>query len=262
MPRLYSFCSRTYRAFIADEAGFIISAELVLISTLCVLGLVTGLTCIKSAISGEMNDLAAAFKGLDQSYYFSGFHGCRSCKCGYHSYTAGSSYFQENRAEEKATFLEIERDYLKEQQKYRANCKGCTKPVIPDPQPLTPPPVEYPVPTIPCPAVSENVVPETVIPNQTITPVPETYSVPSTPCNPGAAYPIPATSYPVQEYMGSPSPCSPPITNYYLGSGYPSHGSILNQGSTGPIYPPAYPLSGRRIINPDSAYQSMPGFCQ
>jgi len=56
-----------------DEAGFIISAELVLISTLLVTGLIVGLSSIQHAIVGELNDVGNAIGSLNQSYSYTGF---------------------------------------------------------------------------------------------------------------------------------------------------------------------------------------------
>ncbi|MCC7420436.1 MAG: hypothetical protein IT428_09155 [Planctomycetaceae bacterium] len=55
-----------------DENGFIISAELVLIATLCVIGLIVGLSEIQDAVNNELNDVAEAIGSLNQSYYFHG----------------------------------------------------------------------------------------------------------------------------------------------------------------------------------------------
>jgi hypothetical protein len=57
-----------------DEAGFIISAELVLVATLLVIGLIVGLSEVQHAVVTELNDVADAIGELNQSYSFSGFH--------------------------------------------------------------------------------------------------------------------------------------------------------------------------------------------
>ncbi len=57
-----------------DEGGFIISAELVLVATICVVGLIVGLSEVQHSINGELNDVSNAIGMLNQSYYFSGFH--------------------------------------------------------------------------------------------------------------------------------------------------------------------------------------------
>ena len=58
-----------------DQAGFIVSAELVLISTISVLGLVVGLSELASAVNQELEDVASAFGSMNQSYSFYGYKG-------------------------------------------------------------------------------------------------------------------------------------------------------------------------------------------
>ncbi len=58
--------------FWRDETGFLVSAELVLVATLLVLGLVVGLHAVARAVVGELNDLAGAIEALDQSYGYPG----------------------------------------------------------------------------------------------------------------------------------------------------------------------------------------------
>jgi hypothetical protein len=56
-----------------DEAGFIVSAELVLIATTLVLGMMVGLSEIQHSVVGELNDVSDAIGSLNQSYCYSGF---------------------------------------------------------------------------------------------------------------------------------------------------------------------------------------------
>jgi Flp pilus assembly pilin Flp len=81
-----------------DEAGFIISAELVLVATLLVIGLIVGLSEVQHAVVSELNDVGEAIGCLNQSYYFSGFHkrknnGGGGGGGGIAAYTAGSLKF-------------------------------------------------------------------------------------------------------------------------------------------------------------------------
>ena len=55
-----------------DESGAILSAELVLLATLGVIGAVVGLKAVSQSVNGELLDLACAFRSLDQSYSYSG----------------------------------------------------------------------------------------------------------------------------------------------------------------------------------------------
>ncbi|SFH58964.1 branched-chain amino acid aminotransferase [Planctomicrobium piriforme] len=68
-----------------DEAGFIVSAELVLVSTIVVIGMVVGLSEVANGINEELEDVGAAFGSINQSYCFSGF-------TGHKGWDAGSSF--------------------------------------------------------------------------------------------------------------------------------------------------------------------------
>ena len=58
-----------------DDAGFIVSIELVLIATISVLGLIVGLTSVRDAVVSELSDVAGAVQDLNQSYTFVGVNG-------------------------------------------------------------------------------------------------------------------------------------------------------------------------------------------
>lgn len=60
------------RKLFNDEAGFVVSAELVLVLTIAVLGMVVGLTSVRDSILNEFCDLSSAFGALDQSYNYRG----------------------------------------------------------------------------------------------------------------------------------------------------------------------------------------------
>lgn len=69
--RTDSACSkmlRTAQQLAADEAGFVISAELVLVLTIAVLAMVVGLTAVRDAVTHELNDVSHAFGAASQSY--------------------------------------------------------------------------------------------------------------------------------------------------------------------------------------------------
>jgi Flp pilus assembly pilin Flp len=59
----------------ADEAGFLISGELVLVATILVLGMVVGLSEVSHAINQELEDVASAFGSVNQSYRYGGLFG-------------------------------------------------------------------------------------------------------------------------------------------------------------------------------------------
>lgn len=72
-------------AFWNDDHGVLISAELVIVGTVLVLGLFVGLTSLQSAVVFELTDIARAFCSLNQTFFFSGYRGCKS-------HTVGSSF--------------------------------------------------------------------------------------------------------------------------------------------------------------------------
>ena len=56
------------RKLFNDEVGFVVSAELVLVLTIAVLGMVVGLASVRDAINSELGDLSNAFGAVDQTY--------------------------------------------------------------------------------------------------------------------------------------------------------------------------------------------------
>ena len=58
-----------------EEAGFVVSAELILISTIAVLAMVVGLSEIAYGISQELEDTASAFGAVNQSFRYTGLAG-------------------------------------------------------------------------------------------------------------------------------------------------------------------------------------------
>ncbi len=74
-----------------DEVGFIVSAELVLVATLLVIGLVVGLSEVQHAVVSELNDVADGIGSLNQGFLFSGLS-ARKSHGGYKSYIHGSSF--------------------------------------------------------------------------------------------------------------------------------------------------------------------------
>ncbi|WP_298869135.1 hypothetical protein [uncultured Gimesia sp.] len=65
-----------------DEAGFVVSSELVLIGTILVLGVVVGLATVRDQVVQELGDLALAISNINQSYSFSGVTGHTSSTAG------------------------------------------------------------------------------------------------------------------------------------------------------------------------------------
>lgn len=88
-------CS-TRSAFWADESGFLVSSELILIATLLVIGLIVGLSEVQNGVTQELNDVGDAIGRLNQSYFYSGFAAAKTNGGGWgtglKSFTAGSTF--------------------------------------------------------------------------------------------------------------------------------------------------------------------------
>lgn len=69
------------------QAGFIVSAELILIATILVIGLIVGMVAVRDATNAELEDVAEAIGALDQSYFFFGVEDSLEG-----SWTAGSAW--------------------------------------------------------------------------------------------------------------------------------------------------------------------------
>jgi len=65
-----------------DDAAFVISAELILLSTIAILGLTIGLTSVRDAVVSEISDVAGALQDFNQCYEFSALSGHSASSCG------------------------------------------------------------------------------------------------------------------------------------------------------------------------------------
>ena len=74
-----------FRKLWQDENGFILSSELVLIGTILVIGMITGLTSVRNAVVTELADVAGAIALIDQSYSYGSIQG-------HHAFTDGSVF--------------------------------------------------------------------------------------------------------------------------------------------------------------------------
>jgi Flp pilus assembly pilin Flp len=61
------------KSFLNDEAGAIVSIEMVLIITIAVLALIVGWSEIAKAVNTELNDISNAVGNLNQTYAFTGY---------------------------------------------------------------------------------------------------------------------------------------------------------------------------------------------
>ena len=53
-----------------DENGFVVSAELVLVGTICVLGMIVGLSELSFNVNQELEDVGSAIGNINQTYYY------------------------------------------------------------------------------------------------------------------------------------------------------------------------------------------------
>ena len=63
---------KVLRRLWTDEAGFVVSSELVLVATLLVIGLIVGMTTLRNQVVQELTDTGAAIGMISQGYTFSG----------------------------------------------------------------------------------------------------------------------------------------------------------------------------------------------
>jgi hypothetical protein len=68
---------KTLITLINDEAGFIVSAELVLVSTIAVLAMIVGLSEVAINVNNELEDVGSAFGSINQTYCVKGILGCQ-----------------------------------------------------------------------------------------------------------------------------------------------------------------------------------------
>jgi Flp pilus assembly pilin Flp len=73
-----------------DEAGFIVSAELVLVATIVVIGMIVGLTLVRNQVVQELADVAMAIGSISQSFCFAGISAVKPG--GSIAWTDGSCY--------------------------------------------------------------------------------------------------------------------------------------------------------------------------
>lgn len=62
-----------------DDHGFVVSAELIAVSTIAVLGMIVGLSEVGHAISQETEDVASGFGGLNQTFSVATSHSQGAC---------------------------------------------------------------------------------------------------------------------------------------------------------------------------------------
>ncbi len=72
-----------------DDAGFVLSSEAVLVSTVAILGATAGFSAVSHSVNEELVDVSKALRSLDQSYTIPGRSSCGAS-------TAGSCFRQQD----------------------------------------------------------------------------------------------------------------------------------------------------------------------
>lgn len=144
----------TWRSLLRDERGFVITAELILISTVLVLGLVAALSAVKTAVAGELVDVANAVGSLNQSYYTHGFKGCRTSTGVVRARTYGSAFLDRSDStdEQIADFDTALNTSCTAPTVITPPCAtpGCAAPILPAPGCCGAPVMPAPCGTAPC----------------------------------------------------------------------------------------------------------------
>lgn len=68
-----------------EDQGALIAAEIVLVASILVIGVIVGLAAVRDSIVTELADVAQALANFNQSYSFSG-------TSGHHAFTAGAAF--------------------------------------------------------------------------------------------------------------------------------------------------------------------------
>ena len=66
---------KTVSRFWHEETGAILSAEVMLVASVLVIGVIAGLASVRDSVTTELADLAQALANVNQSYSFSGTQG-------------------------------------------------------------------------------------------------------------------------------------------------------------------------------------------
>lgn len=66
-----------------DDAGFVVSTELILVATILVIGLIVGLSTVRNSVVNELSDVAAAFDNVSQGVGVKGVRGHGSAVAGW-----------------------------------------------------------------------------------------------------------------------------------------------------------------------------------
>ena len=87
-----------------EDAGAVVSAEVMLVATVLVLGVIVGLKSVRDSVVTELADVAQAIANVSQSYCYSGVTG--------HSARSGGGHFND-----EADFCDNNSDWGKQESK-------------------------------------------------------------------------------------------------------------------------------------------------
>jgi hypothetical protein len=99
-----------------EEVGAIVSAEIMLVATILVIGVIVGLKSVRDSVVTELADVAQAISNVNQSYSYSGVGG-------HHAYTAGAAFI------DNADFCDTGADTCEQQSKCVVICSSDQRPV-------------------------------------------------------------------------------------------------------------------------------------
>jgi len=84
-----------FRRLWDDDAGFVVSAELVLVATIVVIGMVVGLVFVRNQVVQELVDVAQAIGNMNQSYAFGGIYALGKAVVGGAAYVDVADFCQQ-----------------------------------------------------------------------------------------------------------------------------------------------------------------------
>lgn len=90
-----------FSRFCHDECGFVVSSELVLVSSIAVTGMIVGLVEVRDSMTAELDDLSDSIGSINQSYSFGGLTGCRAI-------TSGSCFTDVDDTSEQVDFCQVD----------------------------------------------------------------------------------------------------------------------------------------------------------
>jgi Flp pilus assembly pilin Flp len=68
-----------------EETGAIVSAEIMLVASILVIGVIVGLKSVRDSVVTELGDVAQALSNVNQSFFYSGISG-------HHGFTGGGVF--------------------------------------------------------------------------------------------------------------------------------------------------------------------------